>query len=366
VKRAGGLFPTICDRATLGLAAWRASAGKRDHAEVHGFFDRFDGELAAIGGALTAGAFQFDGYRSFPIRDPKSRMIRAPSFRDRVVHHAIVAVAGKVFERGALPTSFACRAGRGQDAALRAARRAAASCEWFLKVDVRKYYDSVSHDLLNRALERRFRERRLLGLFERLLASYHTAPGCGLPIGALTSQYLGNFFLDTVDRHLVEVCRPSAHLRYMDDFLLCGNRVALDRCRAAIRDRLAALGLEANGADIVNRCAVGIPWLGFVVYPDRLRLNRLGRRRLRRRLRSLERGWRRGTIDDPALQARARALFAHAARGDDIAWRRVVAASGGSRLPGEVQGPQSRDPRRVVEQHRQEVPVGLPQQEQAG
>jgi SAM-dependent methyltransferase len=46
-----------------------------------------------------------------------------------VVHHAILAVAGPVLERGALPTSFACRTGLGQDAALRAARRAVAGAE---------------------------------------------------------------------------------------------------------------------------------------------------------------------------------------------------------------------------------------------
>ena len=366
MKRIGGLFDSIHDRATLSHAAWRAAAGKRDRPEVRRFFTAFAATTAALSRDLAEGSFRFDTYRSFPIRDPKSRMIRAPSFRDRVVHHAILAVAGPVFERAALPSSFACRKGMGQDAALRAARRAVARGDWFLGLDVRKYYDSIPHDLLLAALARRFRERRLLALLENLLASYEAAPGRGLPIGALTSQYLGNFYLDAVDRDIVGTIPGVRYLRYMDDILVCGDHGELLACRDRIASLLARLGLALKGAGVMNRCVVGAPWLGFVIYPDRLRLNRACRRRLRRRVRTLERSFRQGAICEEELQTRGLALFAHAARGDDIAWRRVVASTGrGGQSPGEVQGPQPRDPRRVVEQLRQEVPVGLPQQEQA-
>jgi hypothetical protein len=366
MKRVGGLFERIHDRATLGHAAWRAAAGKRDRKEVSSFLNDGDRHLGDLARTLADGSFRFDGYRSFPIRDPKSRIIRAPSFRDRVVHHAMFAVAGPVIERGALPTSFACRTGLGQDAALRAARRAVAGAEWFLGLDIRKFYDSIPHDLLLRALERRFRERRLIALFQTLLDSYQTVAGRGLPIGALTSQILGNFYLDAVDRQVTGAVPRVAYLRYMDDILIGGDRRSLLDCRKRITATLCGLGLSLNGDGVMNRSVVGAPWLGFVIYPDRLRLNRRGRRRLRRRVRALERGYRQGMIPDTELQSRGLALFAHPRRGDDIAWRRVVAALGcGADSPGEVQGPQPRDPRRGVEQHRREVPVGLPQQEQA-
>ena len=366
MKRVGGLFERIHDRATLGHAAWRAAAGKRDRSEVRAFLSDFDRQAGMLSRTLADGSFRFAGYRSFPIRDPKSRIIRAPSCRDRVVHHAILAVAGPVLERGALPTSFACRAGLGQDAALRAARQAAAGAEWFLGLDVHKYYDSIPHDLLLQALERRFRERRLLALFQTLLDSYQTVAGRGLPIGALTSQFLGNFYLDAVDRGVTSAVRGVTYLRYMDDILIGGDRRSLVACRQRITAALCGLGLSLNGDGVMNRSVVGAPWLGFVIYPDRLRLNRRGRRRLCRRVRALERGYRQGMIPEPELQRRGLALFAHARRGDDIAWRKVVAAMGcGADPPGEVQGPQPRDPRRGVEQHRREVPVGLPQQEQA-
>jgi hypothetical protein len=153
------------------------------------------------------------------------------------------------------------------------------------------------------------------------------------------------------------------YLRYMDDLLVFGRPEELRSLRRDSMALLDGLGLRLKNGGVINRCELGVPWLGFVVYPNRLRLNRPGRRRLRRRLKDLERGWEQGEVGDSELQYRSEALFAHARVGDDLGWRRMVAAS--SRL-GETQGPQPRAARRLVEQHGQEVPLGVSQQEEAG
>jgi len=363
VKCVGGLFDRVADVRTLVWAAWRAARGKRHRPEVAAFLAGVDAELSAISSALRNGTFWFSDYRVFTIRDPKTRAIHAPPFRDRVVHHAIVNAAGPVFERGAVAHSYACRTGRGQHAALSRVRQWARQGDWFLKVDVRKFYDSVDHAILRTMLARRFRDRRLLGLFDRLIDSYALAPGKGLPIGALTSQYLGNFYLDPVDHWVNQTCGLSRYLRYMDDLLALGSPEALDNLRRRLKAVLEGLGLEPKGAGVLNRCELGVPYLGFVVYPDRVRLNRQGRRRLRRRLQVIERAFLRGRAGELDLQSRADALFAHARFGDDVAWRREVARF--TRI-GEAHEPEPRPARRVVEQRRQELPVGLSQQEQAG
>ena len=200
MKRIGGLFDLIPQRENLARAAWAAAQGKRDRPEVRAFFADLDARLAHISHALRSGTFAFSGYRSFAVRDTKSRTIHAPAFADRVVHHAIIGITGPVFEKGALEHSYACRRGRGQHAALRQAAAWTRRADHFGKIDVRKFYDSIRHDVLFRLLERRFREQRLLDLFAALLASYTHLPGQGLPIGALTSQYLGNFMLDRLDQ----------------------------------------------------------------------------------------------------------------------------------------------------------------------
>jgi predicted MFS family arabinose efflux permease len=58
-------------------------------------------------------------------------------------------------------------------------------------MDVRKYFDSIDHDVLKALLRRRFKDRELLSAFDRIIRSYETAPGKGVPIGNLTSQHFG-------------------------------------------------------------------------------------------------------------------------------------------------------------------------------
>jgi hypothetical protein len=59
--------------------------------------------------------------------------------------------------------------------------------------------------------------------FERLLRSYETEPGKGLPIGSLTSQHWANFYLDSLDRFVKEMLRCPYYVRYMDDFAVWGD-----------------------------------------------------------------------------------------------------------------------------------------------
>ena len=294
MRRVGRLYPRICDRRNFSIAAHRAALGKRSRGEVVNFLQSVDGRLNQIIRQLGDGTFSFGEYRSFTIRDPKQRMIHAPTFRDRVVHHAMIRVVGPIFELGAMEHSFACRKGRGPAQALEYAFRCTADFDWFLKMDVAKFYDSISHEFLRQQLARRFRERRVLDLFDRLLDSYNTSPGRGLPIGALTSQYLGNFCLDSVDRWIKQEMRIHRYVRYMDDMLLWGTREQLRDVLHGIPEVLDRQGLRLDYRTQLNRCSLGVPFVGFTIYPDRIRVNRRGRKRVRRKMRNLEaeiRGW---------------------------------------------------------------------------
>lgn len=363
MKRIGGLFEAIGTRENLGHALWAAARGKRDRPEVAAFLADAERKMAEMGGDLRSGTYRFSPYRSFEVRDTKRRTIHAPAFRDRVAHHAMMRILGPVLERGACEHSFACRRGYGQHRAIERAADWTRRGRWYGKMDVTKFYDSIDHARLMERLERRFRERHCLALFDSLLESYATAPGRGLPIGALTSQYLGNFFLDGLDRDLTRLPGTAHYLRYMDD------SVAWARGRddlAAIRERagesLAALGLCLKHGGEWNRCEQGVPFLGFVIYPDRVRLGKSGRKRLRAKFASLSRTYRRGEIAERDAQDRATALFAHATRGDDLAWRREILRWHDF---GEEPGSRPCPAGRRLEQHRDELPCGVPQQERA-
>jgi RNA-directed DNA polymerase len=125
-------------------------------------------------------------------------------------------VCEPVFERWLISDTFACRQGKGRLAALDRARKFAACHPFFLKLDVRRYFDSVPHDVLYRRLDRLIKDPRLLCLLHRIIGSFSTTPGRGLPIGSLTSQHFANAYLGALDRFVKERLRVTGYVRNQD------------------------------------------------------------------------------------------------------------------------------------------------------
>lgn len=241
--------------------------------------------LAALRAELLRGDVAVGAYRYFMVRDPKPRCICAASFRERVLHHAIMNVCEAEFERVAIHDSYACRSGKGTHAAVRRARYFASRHAYCVKLDIRKYFDSIDHAALMDLLERRFKDSAVLRLFARIVASYETAPGKGLPIGNLTSQHFANHYLGALDHHVKETLGVRGYLRYMDDFLLWTDsrgeaRRLLHEVRAFLREELR---LELKPPQL-RPAVAGLDFLGFRVHPDHVGLSRRSRRRVHDKL----------------------------------------------------------------------------------
>jgi RNA-directed DNA polymerase len=329
MKRIGGLFDSIWDHQNLVASFYLAARGKRRCGEIDHFRANLQRELRDVALSIRDGSFTFGPYRSFSVRDTKTRQIKAPTFRDRVVHHAIIRVAGPIFEQGAISDSYACRTGRGQHLALKRAAAFTRRNPWYGKIDIRRFYDRVDHQIVRQRLRCRFREARLLGLFDRLIDSYCVEPGMGIPIGALTSQYLGNFYLDAMDSRLKASGLCRHYVRYMDDTVIWGDESTLRQIRPLVFEAVAAIRLDIKHGGEWNRCSRGVPFVGFVVYPNRVRLGREARKRLRRQWNRLRKRFDDGLLSEAEYQNRSTALFAHARHADDVAWRRSLLYLGG-------------------------------------
>lgn len=326
MKSVGGIWDLLLDIDTM-LEAYRlASKGKQQVPEVRRFRENLHPNLRRIIGQLEEGTFTFGPYRTFTIHDPKTRSIQVAPFEQRVVHHAIIQVAGPAMERSLVFDTYACRKGKGQHAAARRLQSFAKRHGWYLKMDVRKFYDSVGHECLLGILASRFRERRLRELFAGLVRSYSTSAGNGLPIGNLTSQYFGNLYLDALDHRIKEVNGRVGYVRYMDDMVVLGNRrdgllrLRDDICQWLYVER--ALTVK-NGGEL-NRVDRGIPFVGFVVYPERMRLHSRVARRYSRRLKQLKRDYRVGLYGAMEVQQRATALVAATHVANAESFRRSV------------------------------------------
>jgi len=326
VRRIGNLAAQLATRENVLTAVWKGTRGRTTQPAVVALLARLDDTVDELQSGLVTGKLRLGPYSVFEVRDTKRREIHAPGLRDRILHHALMNVLGPVLEQGAMPHSYACREGRGQHRALHQARHWTRRTDWYVKVDVRRYFDTLDHHLLRMRLAGRFRERRVLALFDQVLDSYAVVPGKGLPIGALTSQYLANFFLDGVDSRLLATGLCQRYLRYMDDLVIWQRRENAREVHECVLEALATLQLGAKHGGESNRCRRGVPMLGFVVYPDRIRLNRMARRRFRSRYGFLCKALAAGRAGEHEFLSRAQALVAHASIGDDSAWLKAVLA----------------------------------------
>ena len=114
MRRVGHLFEQITDRENLRRAFSQAVRGKRAMADARQFGQRLEENLALLRGSLLQGNVRLGEYHQFTVYDPKQRIITAPSFRERVLHHAIVNVCEPTVERFLIADTYACRRGKGR------------------------------------------------------------------------------------------------------------------------------------------------------------------------------------------------------------------------------------------------------------
>ena len=92
MKRHGQLFDQICSWENLELAAQRARRRKRYRLYAENFELRRESILGELRAQLLAGTWRSAPYRVFTIREPKERIICAPSYRDRIATTTTVSV----------------------------------------------------------------------------------------------------------------------------------------------------------------------------------------------------------------------------------------------------------------------------------
>jgi len=370
MKRVGNLWPQITSWENLLGSAVAAARGKRKRRDVARFLFDLEPNVCALQKELQEGLWTPGEYRTFWIHDPKPRMISAAPFRDRVVHHALTRVLATVFEPRFTSSSFASRQGFGQHQALHKARKACGRYRYVLKCDVRKYFPSMDHLVLKELLERAVKCRPALQLAGAIIDGSNVQeevsayfPGDtlftrlerrkGLPIGNQTSQFFANVYLNALDHFVLRELRPGLYLRYVDDFVLFGDdKAELAAMRETIVGRLEGLRLQLNqGKSRVYRCADGVTFLGWRLFPGHARLPRRNVVGMRRRLRTIAEKFHRGEMDFAGAQSRISAWLGHAAFGDT--WRLRRELFKGFILVGAERG---RSARGLLEQQHQERP----------
>ena len=322
MRRTANLFDRIYEPENLRLAFHKAAMGRRGQSAVKKFADRLDERIGQLSQDVRDGTIQVGRFQQFLIRDPKERVITAPCFDERVLHHAIMNLCEPVLDRWLIDDTFACRNGKGRESAVLRAQHFSRNALCCLRLDVRRYFDSVSHEILSQLLDKRFKDKRLMQLLERIIVAYRGGIGVGLPIGSLTSQHFANFYLGWMDRFVKETLRVRGYVRYMDDMVLWDSspESLVEIHHQCQQFATAQLGLDFKPSR-VQRTAVGVSFLGCRIWPTHVELNARSKRRWRRRVRVLERAERLGLISESDLQQRLVALTAFAKAARARSWR---------------------------------------------
>lgn len=315
MKRFGNLFAHVFSFENLLLASRRARQGCGWGEETSRFFYHQESELLLLQAELRQGCYQPGPYRFFEVREPKYRNIAVAPFRDRVVHHAVVAVLTPIFEKNFIHDSYATRTGKGTHRAVRRAQSFTRRWPWYLKMDVEKFFDSVDHDILLGLLAHKIKDKPLLILLEKIIRNA-TLSGIGLPIGNLTSQFLANVYLDPLD-HLVKDCwGVKAYLRYMDDFsLFAFDKKKLLDIQPEIEDFLAdRLRLRLKPESIwLNRSSHGLSFLGLRIFPKFIRVRPKNRRRSLKRMQCQLSAWTEGNLTEEHMVRSLDSITGHLA-----------------------------------------------------
>ena len=279
MKRAGHLIERITDWDNLNLAFYKAQCGKQYDRHVLAYRKNLNENLNQLKEKISSGDVKVGEYHYFKIYDPKERIICAASFDERVLHHAIMNVCHDYFERNLIFDTYATRVGKGTYKAIERAFANIGKYKYVAKLDFRKYFDSISHEILKMKLARFFKDRILLKILCKIIDTYNVSDGYGIPIGNLTSQYFANFFLSDMDHYIKEVLRAEFYIRYMDDILLMSND------KDDLKSKLNQIILFSERLHlklkpiVVRRCNEGVSFLGYKLYSNKILLNKLSCKR---------------------------------------------------------------------------------------
>ena len=213
---------------------------------------------------LTAQKFVTSPYKTFTIYEPKERVIFSlPYFPDRIVHHAAMVFLEPIFTSVFTADTYSSIKGKGIHAAANAVKKALndeANTIYCLKLDIKKFYPSIDHEILKTLLRRKIKDVQLLNLLDGIIDSAE-----GLPIGNYLSQYFANFYLTYFDHWIKEQKKVLYYFRYADDMvLLSSNKIDLhllfqeitqylgDNLKLTVKHNYQIFPVAARGIDFVG------------------------------------------------------------------------------------------------------------------
>ena len=239
--------------------------------------------------------YKHGGYITFYITEPKLRKIEKTKYIDRIVHRWYVnSFIDPYFVPQFINTSYACLKGKGMHKACLDVQKAMKHCKniwgeyYILKMDIKKYFENIHKDILYEILQRKIKDKKILWLTKEII--YSNNGKTGLPIGNYTSQMYANIYLNELDQYVKHNLKCKYYFRYMDDgiILLKTKEKAKEILEAIQKFLKEKLKLELNQKTQIFKNKQGVNFCGYKINEYRLKIRDKGKRRLKKKIKSLK------------------------------------------------------------------------------
>jgi RNA-directed DNA polymerase len=276
-----------------------AGAAGIDKMTVETFEQRKDELLTLIHEKLKAGIYRFKPARRVLIPkdgDLKMRKLGIPVVMDRIVSQSVNLVFQEIFDPDFTKSNYGFRRGHSQCQAIYHVQMIVKEgYEWCASIDLAKFFDEIPHNLILKLVRRKITDERLVTLVARALKAgimvdgkfEKTTKGC--PQGSPLSPMLSNIVLNELDQELEK--RGHRYCRWADDFLiLLKSERAAKRVMEGISGHLENnLNLPVNKEKSQVALVKDVPFLGFQLLREKIRVSNKARLKFKAKVRELTR-----------------------------------------------------------------------------
>jgi len=292
MKRYGYLFDKICDPKNIARAHANARKGKTHYHEVRMVDADPERYLGNVRELLVSKTYRTSKYKTFKKFDrTKEREIFVlPYYPDRIIQWGVVQVLEPIWMNTLITRTYSSLKNRGIHKALwtlRSDLKDRQATKYCLKLDIKKFYPSINHDILKATVRHKIKDPDVLALLDNVIDSAD-----GVPIGNYLSQFFGNLYLNDFDHWLKESEHIDFYYRYCDDMvILHHDKTLLHELHGRIEQYLQenlSLKIKENW-QVFPTFVRGIDFVGYRCFGHYTLLRKTTAKNLKRKLTRIRR-----------------------------------------------------------------------------
>lgn len=262
----------ICDFGNLYKAYRKAKRGKKLTGGCLKFQTMSLEGIHMLKEQLENQTYQIAPYNEFKIYEPKERVIKSCSFKDKVVQHCLCdEILHPRLANEFIRTNYAGQVGKGTHFGMNCLKEQMLKFYeehgldgWILKCDITKFFYQIDHEILKNIVDSHFPDEYTKWLNHLFIDS---TEGKGLPLGNQVAQVYALLMLNGLDHYITEELEISLYGRFVDDFtLIHHDKEYLKWCLERIKEKVASLGLSLNGKTQIVPFKCGVGFIGFHHY----------------------------------------------------------------------------------------------------